>query len=161
MSTCLTVGTPGINAVPVSRQATIKASKPVKVTKAVKETSKHAVAELNIVNMYAELRKQGIQHPKIVLAQSILETGWYTSYNCKNYNNCFGLYDSSKGRYMHFKSWQSSVKIYKEQVQCKYNKSKHRTYYDFLAKAGYAEDKAYIAKLKELAGTIDDMLANS
>ena len=38
-----------------------------------------------------ELIKQNVEHPEIVLAQSILETGWYKCKNCSmDKNNIFG-----------------------------------------------------------------------
>ena len=45
----------------------------------------------------AELKKQHILFPKIVLAQSILETGWYKCENCSmDQNNLFGLWNHKK-----------------------------------------------------------------
>lgn len=114
--------------------------------------------ELTVKSMYAELVKQGIAHPKIVLAQSILETGWYKSRQCKVNHNCFGLYNSKQKRYARFKSWRHSVIVYKTDVQYKYDKSKHKTYYDFLHKIGYASDKNYITKLKRIVALIEQIL---
>lgn len=99
----------------------------------------------SIHNVYAELKKQNIKHPKIVLAQSILETGHYQSNVCKNNNNLFGL---MKGNDYHsFSHWKQSVTYYKNHVQSRY---KGGNYYDFLANIGYAEDKEYINKLKQI-----------
>ena len=41
--------------------------------------------ELTITNLIAEIRKNNIKHPKIVLAQAILETGWFKSSVCIDY----------------------------------------------------------------------------
>ncbi len=47
--------------------------------------------ELTLPNLLAEIRRNGIRHPKIVLAQAILETGWFRSSVCRNKHNLFGL----------------------------------------------------------------------
>ena len=46
---------------------------------------------LNMDRLYATLQKYGIRYPKIVLAQAILETGYFTSRVCLDKNNLFGL----------------------------------------------------------------------
>ncbi len=47
-----------------------------------------------------ELKKQDVKFPKIVLAQSILETGWYKCKNCsKDVNNLYGLYNYKNKEY--------------------------------------------------------------
>lgn len=99
----------------------------------------------SVQNVYTELKKQNIKHPKIVLAQSILETGYYQSNVCKSHNNLFGL---MKGNNYHsFSHWKQSIAYYKNHVQSRY---KGGDYYSFLANIGYAQDPAYIDKLKEL-----------
>ena len=50
-----------------------------------------ALPELTIPNLIAEIRKNNIKHPKIVLAQAILETGWFKSSVCRKKHNLFGL----------------------------------------------------------------------
>lgn len=86
-----------------------------------------------------------IQHVDIVVAQSILETGHYTSKHCVNNNNLFGLYDSKNKRYYKFDTWQESVLAYKNKVQYKY---KGGCYYKFLDTLGYASDPNYLDKVK-------------
>ena len=103
------------------------------------------LSRLTETNVYNELKKQGIKHPKIVLAQSKLETGLYTSKVCKQYNNLFGL---MKGKSYHkFNHWTESVTYYKNHIQSRY---KGGDYYAFLSKSGYAEDNKYCHKLKKL-----------
>lgn len=92
-----------------------------------------------------ELKRQDIKHPKIVLAQAKLETAHYTSDVCKRNNNLFGLMKGDK--YHHFPHWRNSVKFYKEHIQSRYDGG---NYYKFLDRIGYAEDKEYIQKLKQL-----------
>jgi len=88
-----------------------------------------------------------IQHPEIVVAQSILETGYYRSKNCKVNNNLFGLYNSNKKDYYKFNHWTESVEAYYILVQYRY---KEGDYYNWLQTIGYAEDSLYINKVKEI-----------
>jgi len=47
-----------------------------------------------------ELKAQNVLYPEIVLAQSILETGWFKCKNCSlDNNNLFGLWNSKKQEY--------------------------------------------------------------
>ena len=64
-----------------------------------KTSPKSELPELTIPNLYAEIIQNGIRHPKIVLAQAILETGWFTSPVCRNKHNLFGLTNPRTGKY--------------------------------------------------------------
>lgn len=108
--------------------------------------------------VYQELIKQEVECPKVVLRQSILETGWYTSNVFKNYNNLFGMtyYDGSKRQYRKYKSWKESIKSYKNWQDQYYSGG---NYYDFLEcvyknKKGeckrYATSPTYVNKLKNI-----------
>ena len=99
------------------------------------------------------LQYYNIEHPTIVKAQAILETGNFTSNLCIKNNNLFGLYDSKNKRYYSYKHWWESVEAYKKLIQRKYNNSKY--YYIFLEDIKYAKDKAYINKLKEIAEELE------
>ena len=107
---------------------------------------KKAFDSLHAKNVRAELKRQGIKHVDIVLAQSILETGHYKSNVCKKNNNLFGLRCGSK--YHSFSHWKQSIAYYKQHIQ---NRYKGGDYYKFLANIGYAEDKNYISKLKNIS----------
>lgn len=89
-----------------------------------------------------------IQHPDIVCAQAILETGYFKSVGCVKYNNLFGLYNSKAKRYCRFNHWSESVVAYKEWIQQRYKPQED--YYDFLARINYASDSMYISKLKQI-----------
>ena len=54
--------------------------------------------ELTIPNLYKEIIRNGILYPKIVLAQAILETGWFRSSVCRNKHNLFGLINPRTGK---------------------------------------------------------------
>lgn len=106
---------------------------------------------LNDKSLLQEIQAKGIAHPKIVLAQAKLETGNYTSKVCLTHNNLFGL-RKPDGSYYKFKHWTESVIAYKDFVQYKYRPP--NDYYQFLADVGYAEDKAYIEKVKEIVNQV-------
>ena len=97
--------------------------------------------ELTIPNLYAEIIRNGIRHPKIVLAQAILETGWFTSPVCRNKHNLFGLTNPRTGKYFEFGHWTESVRAYYTKVQYRY---KGGNYLLWLRDIGYAEDPRYV-----------------
>ena len=101
--------------------------------------------------VYKELVKQNVLFPEIVLAQSILETGWYKCTNCsRDVNNIFGLWNSRKKEYFPYSKWEDSIGGYLRGIQSKYDENIYKDYYEFLEKLGYAEDPEYINKLKKL-----------
>ena len=95
------------------------------------------------------LQYYNIEHPTIVKAQAILETGNFTSNLCVKNNNLFGLYDSKNKRYYSYNHWWESIIAYKKTIQKRYENSRY--YYMFLEDIEYAEDKEYVNKLKEIA----------
>ena len=99
------------------------------------------------------LQYYNIEHPTIVKAQAILETGNFTSDLCIKNNNLFGLYDSKNKRYYSYNHWWESIIAYKKLIQRKYDNSKY--YYMFLEDIKYAKDKEYINKLKEIAEELE------
>lgn len=92
-----------------------------------------------------------IKHIDIVVAQSILETGHYKSYQCRVNHNLFGLYNSKKKEFFKFNHWTESVKAYYDFIQYKY---KGGDYYQFLEDINYAEDSIYVAKVKTICNKI-------
>ncbi len=97
--------------------------------------------ELTIPNLLAEIERNGIKHPKIVLAQAILETGWFRSSVCRNKHNLFGLTNPHTKTYYEFNHWTESVRAYYTKVQYRY---KGGNYLLWLDKIGYAESPGYI-----------------
>jgi len=102
------------------------------------------------------LKAHNIKHADIVLKQSILETGWYTSYSCKERKNLFGF--RYKGEYLKFDTWEESIAYY-ARWQSRHLKEGYDNYYTFLEclyknRRGecirYAQDNDYIDKLKSL-----------
>lgn len=103
--------------------------------------SENHLPELTIPNLYKEIIRNGILYPKIVLAQAILETGWFRSSVCRNKHNLFGLTNSRTGKYYEFNHWTESVRAYYTKVQYKY---KGGNYLLWLDEIGYAENPRYI-----------------
>lgn len=64
---------------------------PINGKQAFSKSKQSHLPELTIPNLYQEIIRNGIQHPRIVLAQAILETGWFRSPLCRNRHNLFGL----------------------------------------------------------------------
>ena len=117
-----------------------------------KRTSpKSELPELTIPNLYAEIVRNGIRHPKIVLAQAILETGWFTSPVCRNKHNLFGLTNPRTGKYFEFDHWTESVRAYYTKVQYKF---KGGNYLLWLRKIGYAEDPNYVCSIISILKTL-------
>ena len=107
--------------------------------------------ELNIRNLVDEMDRCGITNQRYVVAQALLETGYFTSRACLECNNLFGLRRQSDGSYYEFDRWEESVKAYKDYVQYKY---KGGDYLLFLKRIGYAEDPDYIVKVHQIAKTL-------
>ncbi|MCS2793828.1 glucosaminidase domain-containing protein [Bacteroides faecis] len=106
-----------------------------------KKSSSDNLPELTIPNLYEEIRRNGILYPKVVLAQAILETGWFRSSLCRERHNLFGLTNPHTGKYYEFDHWTESVRAYFTKVQYKY---KGGNYLLWLRDIGYAEDPEYV-----------------
>lgn len=109
--------------------------------------------ELTIPNLLAEMKKNNIKYPKIVLAQAILETGWFKSSVCRNKHNLFGLTNPRTKTYYEFDHWTDSVKAYYEKIQRRYTGGNYLLWLD---KIGYAEEKTYIRAVIRVMKTLDN-----
>ena len=110
----------------------------------VRVSHEKALPALTIPNLYQEIIRNGIRYPKIVLAQAILETGWFRSPLCRNRHNLFGLTNPQTGKYYEFNHWTESVRAYYTKVQYKY---KGGNYPLWLRDVCYAEDPRYIREV--------------
>lgn len=106
-----------------------------------RENERDSLPPLTIPNLMAEIRRNNIKYPKVVLAQAILETGWFKSSVCRNKHNLFGLTNPRTGTYYEFNHWTESVRAYYTKVQYRYSGG---NYLLWLKKIGYAEDPGYI-----------------
>ena len=129
-----------------SRNSDRKASLKTEVQNTAKEKNQaeNNLPELTIPNLYKEIIRNGILYPKIVLAQAILETGWFRSSVCRNKHNLFGLTNPHTGKYYEFNHWTESVRAYYTKVQYKY---KGGNYLLWLDEIGYAEDPNYLVEI--------------
>lgn len=93
-----------------------------------------------------EIKRQSIPHPEIVLAQARLETGNFKSDYYLRTRNLFGI--KKKGKYATYRNWRGSVMDYKRLISSRYDGG---SYYSFLMRIGYARDKRYIQKLRNIA----------
>lgn len=107
-----------------------------------------ACSDLSIDNLLSVLDRYQVKCPKIVLAQALLETGYFSSDLCMTAHNLFGLRHPSDGSYYTFNNWVESVIAYRDDVQYKYTGG---DYYAFLSRIGYAEDPRYVAKVRKIA----------
>lgn len=117
-----------------------------------KNQAKNNLPQLTIPNLYKEIIRNGILYPKIVLAQAILETGWFRSSVCRNKHNLFGLTNPRTGKYYEFNHWTESVQAYYTKVQYKY---KGGNYLLWLEDIGYAEDPFYIIRIMKVLKKLD------
>ena len=101
-----------------------------------------------ISEVRAEIVRQGLPHPEIVLAQARLETGNFKSRRCRVDHNIFGIKHS--GRYAKYRRWQDCVADYKACISSRY---KGGCYYKFLERIGYASDKRYPDKVRRIVET--------
>lgn len=99
-----------------------------------------------IAEVRAEIIRQGIPHAEIVLAQARLETGNFTSKLCRTKHNIFGI--RSGRTYKSYRHWRDCVADYKRRISSRYRGG---DYYAFLRCIGYAEDRAYEAKVRRIA----------
>lgn len=101
---------------------------------------------VTIDSIRAYIATKDIQHPDIVLAQCILETGHLKCTKCSmDVNNLFGFY--YKGRYIRFDTWQQSVDYYEWWQNQLYRGG---DYYVFLERIGFATAPNYIKTLKQI-----------
>ena len=111
------------------RKASLKTEQQQKKTDNI---TKSENPELTIPNLYKEIIRNGILYPKIVLAQAILETGWFRSSVCRNKHNLFGLTNPRTGKYYEFNHWTESVRAYYTKVQYKYKGGNYPVSYTHL-----------------------------
>ena len=131
------------------RKASLKAEQQKKADNITK--TENNLPELTIPILYKEIIRNGILYPKIVLAQAILETGWFRSSVCRNKHNLFGLTNPRTGKYYEFNHWTESVKAYYTKVQYKYKGGNYLLWLDGI---GYAENPNYIKAVIKVIATL-------
>lgn len=118
--------------------------------------------------LYFEILSNEIEHPDIVFAQAILESGYMTSKIFYENNNLFGmrmprvrssiaLYEN-KG-YAAYDCWDSSIKDYKIFQDFLFRKKKKTRdeYFNYLGRI-YAEDSNYVLFVKQIINENEKIL---
>jgi len=111
-------------------------------------------------NVYKYMKQINLRFPEIVLAQTILESKHYNSLLLSNNNNLLGLKEArqrvtfSTGTLFNhatFKSWKRCIDDYAVYQTKYYSKVEtEEQYYNCLLESGYAEDPAYVKKVKQI-----------
>lgn len=101
----------------------------------------------SIDSVYAYIQASGIKHPRLVMKQAILETGWFKSPYLMKRNNLFAF--RHKKEYMRFGTWQQSVDYYKN-WQDRHYVDYGENYLSFLTRIKYAQSPKYIQTLKQI-----------
>ncbi len=121
------------------------------------ECNDEEIEILSQETLYQYLLDIKVEHPKIVLAQALLETGNLTDEKMLLKNNLFGMKVPSKRptmnigneEYCVFNTWYDAVIDYAF-FQSKYcSNLNEKQYYNYLEKH-YASDKNYVKKIKQI-----------
>lgn len=106
-----------------------------------------------------ELKRLNVRYPHIILAQAILETGFYDSRVFKENNNLFGMKEArarattAKGTQLghaYYDHWKESVTDYALYQAAYLNKLRTEKKYLSYLERNYAEAKNYDVRLTEL-----------
>lgn len=120
------------------------------------DTEEYPFSQEELIGMLKDLN---VKYPHIVLAQSILETGHYSSAVFKTNHNLFGMKEArrrvktAKGtqlNHAYYENWKESVYDYAF-YQCRYmGRIDNETEYYQALDASYAEASQYSLKLKQI-----------
>ena len=100
--------------------------------------------------IYAAICRASIREPKIVMAQAILETGWFRSSSLMNLNNLFGF---RQVNYLKFDQIEDSIDYYKT-WQDTYLTDPEADYLGFLDRIKYGAP-GYSHHVKRISWTKD------
>lgn len=114
----------------------------------------------SIANFLIELK---VKYPHIVLSQSIIESGNYTSKVFLENNNSFGMKLSwnrsttalgIKNGYAYYSNLRDAIIDYAFMQSSYYRSAKTEEDYYILLQKSYAEDKEYINKVRKIANKL-------
>lgn len=110
--------------------------------------------------LVAKIKELNFKYPHIVMAQSILETGHYSSGIFIENHNLFGMKEATSRlnlaqgtnhNHAAYKGWEDSVLDYALWCGTYANSARsEEDYYAILQSVGYAENPEYVTKLKEI-----------
>lgn len=135
------------------------------------QTMDHFEKEIMIINlkeekesftkekMVSELKRLNVKFPHIVMAQSMVETGYWESEIFKENNNLFGMKEArvrintaegTNRNHAYYNSWEESIYDYAF-YQCRYlsGLKTEEEYYMYLDRS-YAEADGYVSSLKNM-----------
>ena len=116
---------------------------------------------LTIKNLNYMVWSLPFKHKDIVVAQAILETGWFKSSTCINNNNLFGMKqvytrsttaDTVLNGYSHYRNWRQSVIDYYILQSTRENivSTNREQYYHYLDKVYSEVGSSYSSQLKDI-----------
>ena len=121
---------------------------------------------MNVKNVQMAVWSLPFKHKDIIVAQAILETGWFKSKNCVNNNNLFGMRraytrmttsDTTLNGYAHYTNWRQSVIDY-YLLQSTREDIIHTTraqYFHYLDKVYSEVGRNYSDQLKDILSRIN------
>lgn len=119
------------------------------------------IAPLTTQTLETAFKLEGIHSPEVVLAQARLESGNFSSVLCLEHNNLFGMKLPAVRQTSAVKGTDNGYAVYESWYDCvidmalfqEWYRDRGRdmdNYFEFLQAIGYAEDHAYIHKLRIL-----------
>lgn len=121
---------------------------------------------LTVKNLNYMVWSLPFKHKDIVVAQAILETGWFKSPTCINNNNLFGMKqvytrsttsDTVLNGYSHYRNWRQSVIDYYilQSTRESIIPTTREQYYHYLDKVYSEVGRSYSSQLKDLIQRLD------
>ena len=121
-------------------------------------------------NLWLTIKAMDIEHPDIVFAQAILETGHFKSNNCKEANNLFGMMmpnvretvaiGKNERGFAVYETWMHSVQDYAlyQEFMMRKRKMTRSQYLNFIDRK-YSESRGYAKKLRDIIKRHQDILS--
>lgn len=121
---------------------------------------------LTVDNLILTVWALPFRHKNIVVAQAILETGWFKSQNCINNNNLFGMRrsysristsDETIGGYAHYSNWKMSVVDYYllQSVRESIIRTSRTEYLRYLDRTYSEVGRSYSSQLEDIIKRLD------
>jgi hypothetical protein len=121
---------------------------------------------LTVENLTLTVWSLPFKHKDIIIAQAILETGWFKSTNCLNNNNLFGMkrsysrastYDTTINGYAHYSNWKMSVIDYYllQSVRESIIRTSRDQYFRYLDKTYSEVGSNYSSQLKDIIARLN------
>jgi uncharacterized FlgJ-related protein len=121
---------------------------------------------MNVKNIQMAVWSLPFKHKDIIVAQAILESGWFKSKNCINNNNLFGMRraytrmstsDTTINGYAHYANWRMSVIDYYLLQATRENiiPTSREQYFHYLDKVYSEVGKSYSNQLKSILNRIN------